>query len=477
MDRTDPAYYGRVRRTIWRVLAVNLLVTVSKLVVGFATGSLALIADGFHSATDMASNLIGIIATRIAGRPPDADHPYGHRRFETLATLAIGGLLLVAAWEVIQEVINRLITHTAVNVTPISFAVVIGTIVLNLGTTLYSQRNGQQLQSDLLLASAADSRTDVIVSAAVLFGLVATALGYQWLDTLIAVLIVVLISRTAFEILLKMARVLTDTVAIDANRIRRVVTGVPGVEQIDQIRSRGPADAIYVDVDALVEPATTADHAEAIAKEIKQRVKDAFPGVVEVQVEFLPRHDQKPNVALVARAAADALGLSVHEVAEIMTDKGVTLEMHVEVASALTLAEAHHKVSQLETRIRAEVPDIREVLTHIEPASEHPWTVAETTAATALRDQAIAMANRLYPHAHWHAAAIHRVAGGYALSLHCWLPGSLNVEAAHAVAEQVETQIRAALPQVQRVTIHTEPPENQPEPTLTPVHKLESMRH
>ncbi len=439
----------------------NLLVAGAKLVVGIMTGTLAMVADGFHSAMDASSNMIGIAATRVAAQPPDDDHPYGHRRFETMATLAIGGLLLVAAWEVLSSAIDRLFSGGKAQITSISFAVMLGTMLVNVLVVVYETAQGKRLKSEVLLADAAQTRVDFVISFSVIVGLVISGLGFVAADTLIALLIVVLIGRTALQILGQTTAILVDAAPIKPTDLRPIIAGTPGVENVTRVRSRGPADAVLVDVEVQIQPAVTADHANAIAIEISERVKDAQKGVSEVQVQFTPRHDHPPDRPLQARAIADALGLSIHEVTEILTDKGLTLEMHVEVNPALTLAAAHAQATELERRICEALPDIKGVITHIEPASGQPGAVMHTARAITQRDQAIKIADELYPNAHWHNATIRPVLGGYAMTLDCWLPGTFSVQEAHSIAEHVETSIRAALPQVQRVTIHTEPPEDE----------------
>jgi len=453
--------YREVRTVLWRVLLLNLLVALAKIVVGLTTGALAMVADGFHSVMDASSNFIGIAGVIVAARPPDDSHPYGHRRFETMATLSIGGLLLVAAWEILKTAVERLFGGSHATAEPISFAVMLVTIVVNLFVTLYETKRGKRLGSDFLMADAAQTRTDLVISSSVILGLFATQAGFAWMDTVIALLIVLLIGRTAFSILSKTTKILVDAAAVDPIEIRRVVEGVPGIDSIIRIRSRGPADSIMTDIDVQVQPATTADHAEAIADEIERRVKAAFRGITEVQVHFAPHHDTPQDVTLVARAAADALGLSIHEVTEILTTQGVILEMHVEVKPTLSLDQAHQEVTQMEGRVRAALPDVYDVITHIEPASGQPGAVMQTSRAIAQRDEALRIAVGLYPDAHWHDATIRPMMGGYAMTIHCWLPGEVSVQEAHSIAEHVETQIRAALPQIQRVTIHTEPPEPQ----------------
>lgn len=452
--------YRAVRGVLWRVMLLNLLVAVIKVIVGLVTGALAMVADGFHSTMDASSNVIGLFGTAIAARPADENHPYGHRRFETMATLTIGGLLLVAAWEIFKTAIERLFSGSSTKVTPTSFGVMVFTMAVNLIVVLYENSRGKRYQSALLLADAVQTRVDFFISLSVMVGLALTALGYAWMDTVIALLIVVIIGYTAFGILRQTTQILVDAAAVDPGALRRVVERVPGVDSILRVRSRGPADMIQADIDVQVPPATTTDHASAIAEEIADRVKAEFEGVSEVQVHFAPHHNGPQDPALIARAAADALGLSIHEVTNILTAEGPVLEMHVEVLPSLTLAAAHKQVSELERRVREALPEIHDVLTHIEPASGQPGAVMQTARAVGQRDQALKIAADLYPDAHWHDATIRPVLGGYAITLHCWLPGNVSVQEAHGIAEHVETQIRAAMPQVQRVTIHTEPPED-----------------
>jgi cation diffusion facilitator family transporter len=459
-----PEYTLRaVRRVLWIVLLLNAVVAAAKLVTGLMTGAVAMIADGFHSTMDASSNIVGLVGIRLAAQPPDADHPYGHRRFETLATLAIGGLMLVAAWEILQTMIDRLLNGGVPEVSPVSFAVMIGTMVLNLGVARYERRQGRLLGSDVLLADAAHTSSDVFVSLSVIVSLVVIELGFPAIDIIAALVIVGVIGRIALGIVGQTSNVLADHQTLDPQAVADLIRDVPGLEETVRVRSRGPADAVHVDIDTRVKPALTTDHAYAIAQAIKARVSETYPEVEEVQVHFAPQRNAPIDYTLEARAVADELGLNIHEVIPIPVRDGIALEMHVEVQPGLTLSEAHQQVSEFERRLKAEVPRVRDVLTHIEPADARGAPVTQTQAAIELRDQALAIANQLYPDADWHHISVRLALGGYALMMHCHLPAMVSVEDAHGIAEHVETSIRNTLPLVQRVTIHTEPrPDDEP---------------
>lgn len=454
---TRPRAATEIRRVLWGVLVLNMLVAGAKMITGILTGAVAMIADGFHSSMDASSNIVGLVGTKIAAQPPDEEHPYGHRRFETLATLAIGGLLLVAAWEILQTMVDRLLYGGEPNVTPLSFVVMISTMVINLGVTIYERRRGHALRSDILLADAAHTASDFFVSLSVLVSLALSALGYAWADIAIALLIVVVIGRVGLGIIRQTSNVLADQQTLDPRAVERLIATVPGVDEIVRVRSRGPVDAVHVDIDARVQPAVTADHAYAIARSVKERVTDTYPQVEEVQVHFAPQKSGTLDYMLEARAIADGLGLRVHEVIPVPAQDGVVLEMHVEVRPGLTLSEAHRQVSDLERRLIDRLPTVRNVISHIEPSSDQGAPLSQSQTALDLRDRAVGIAAQLYPDAGWLNASVRLALGGYALTVCCELPGSISVEEAHAIAEHVEAAIRTELPLVQRVTIHTEP--------------------
>lgn len=442
---------------LWQILALNVAVAVAKLAIGIMTGAVAMIADGFHSSMDASSNVIGLVAIKLAAQPPDEDHPYGHRRFETLATLGIGGLLLVAAWEILQTLIDRLLKGGEPEVTPISFAVMIATIAVNLFVTIYERRRGHALRSEILLADASHTASDVLVSLSVIASLAASAAGYPAADIVVALIIVLVIGRTGFGIIGQSSSVLADRQTLDPADVARLLNEVPGLEEVVRVRSRGPSDAIYVDIDARINPSVTTDHAYAIAKEMKERLQAAYPEIAEVQVNFAPQRNAPTDYALEARAVADGLGLGVHEIVAVPDQDGVALEMHVEVRPGLSLNEAHRQVSELETRLKERLPSVRAVLTHIEPTNAHGSALVLTQAALDLRDKALKRSRELFPNAEWANPTLHLIPGGYALTIYCRLPGSASVDEAHSVAEQVESALRTEMPQLQRVTIHTEP--------------------
>src|SRR5258708_23038871 len=180
--KADDERHRQVRQVLLRVLFLNLLLAAAKVIVGVWTRALRMVAEGIHSVMDASSNVIAIVAAAISARPADESHPYGHRRFETLATLVIGALLLLAAWEILQTALQRLLNGSTTNVTTANFAVMVGTVLFKLISSVYESARGKILRSDLLQTDAAESRTDLIISLSVIIGLAASALGFPSMD-------------------------------------------------------------------------------------------------------------------------------------------------------------------------------------------------------------------------------------------------------------------------------------------------------
>lgn len=458
-----------VRRVLWRVLLLNLAVTLIKLIVGLSSGALAVIADAFHSIVDSSSNVIGLIGVWVSARPADENHPYGHHKYETVAAMAIGAMLIVAGFEIGKGVIARLTGNaSAPSVTPITVGLMAFTFVVNLAITAYETRAGRRLQSSILLADATHTRTDLYVTLSVIVSLIAARLGVTWLDPLVAGAVVILLFRAAYEIVRSTSNVLTDAAVANPKEVERIVLGVPGVTHVSGVRSRGPADAAYVDLHVKVNPAMDTDQAHGVATEVERRISTALPNVVDTLVHIEPGRLETAitpweELYLRLRGLADGLGIGLHDFhAHAEREGGYAVEMHLEVDAALTLGEAHALADQFETHVREALPEVRAVVTHIEPLpAALPDESAETarTRDLALRRRITKLADGLAGSGTCHSVVLHNVGGHLTATLHVTQPGAKPLTEAHALAETIERELHAHERVLDRVVVHVEPPE------------------
>jgi len=277
-----------VRRVLWITLALNLAVSAGKVIVGHLSGSLAMVADGYHSLVDGSNNVIGLIVAAFAFRPPDPGHPYGHRKFETAATSLIGLALLTLAWEVLSGALSRTSKPALPEIGPLNWAVMAVTIGVNLFVSWYEAREGRRLKSAFLVADATHTRADLYVSLGVVASFLAALAGLGWADPLVAVAIAAIIAWQAVQILLSAFNVLTDSAVIPAEMLEPLAAAVPGVLRVHDVRSRGRRDAVYVDLTVHLDGAMSLHQAHDVADRIESELERAHPEIVDVVVHLEP---------------------------------------------------------------------------------------------------------------------------------------------------------------------------------------------
>ena len=279
---------GAVSRVLLHVLFLNLAVAGAKLAFGYTTGTVSMISDGFHSLTDSASNVLGLTAARVARKPPDEDHPYGHRKFETLAAAGIFVFLLLVVVEVLRAAIKRVYGGDAPEVTAWSFGVMLATIAINLFVVWYERSEGRRLNSEFLYADALHTRSDVLTSCAVLVSLAAVYAGYPALDPIGGIVIAGFIAYSGWQIARETSSVLADRVALDEAGIRAVVMSVAEVVGCHQIRSRGTADHIFLDLHVWFSGDTSLFEAHRLSHVVKDRLLQAFPQINDAIIHIEP---------------------------------------------------------------------------------------------------------------------------------------------------------------------------------------------
>lgn len=453
-----------VKKILWQVLFLNFMVAGLKIAVGLFGGILSMVADGFHSMVDGSSNIIGLVAMRVAQAPPDDTHPYGHRKAETLATMIIGIMLIVAAYEILRNAIERLTSGIVPDVTPLSFAVMIFTISVNLGVTIYESQRGKALHSEILLADAQHTRSDIWVSLSVIAGLIGVRLGLPWLDAGVGLVIAGVIGHAAYGILSDATNVLMDAAALPHDELETLVQSLPEVRGVERVRSRGQADNSYVDLHVQVDPHLSTDMAHSVAHAVQHRIRDTFPQVSEVMVHIEPAHaphTEHPNVSRILQSIAQSLGGAVHEIWAHSINGQYFVEAHFEVPPTYSLTQAHDLAVELEQRGIAALPSVTEIITHLEPMGEAIAAAKHTDESqTDIIAHAQTIANNVCG-----ADAAHRVRlwaekNGWTISMHIRLPGDMSIIEAHAISQRVEEALRHEIENVQRVVIHADPMTN-----------------
>jgi cation diffusion facilitator family transporter len=288
---TDEELYQnapQVRRVLWITLGLNLLVAGAKLVFGYTHSIVSLQADGFHSGFDGMANVIGLVAIGLAAKPPDPEHPYGHRKLEVAASLVIGLMVTLGMIEVGRGIWHAASSGTVPRITGPAYAVVVTTLLISLGVSIYERREGKRLNSMILKADSAHTFTDSVAGLSVLTGMYLVQIGIPTGDVLAALAVMLFIGMTAYRVLREGINVLVDTSHLEPEAVRDVVESIPEVRSCHYVRSRGMTGHIHVDLHLTLDPEMTLEEAGQILLRVKSRLKDHFEGVIDVIVQMEP---------------------------------------------------------------------------------------------------------------------------------------------------------------------------------------------
>lgn len=274
------------------ILLANLLVAALKMIIGTYIHSASMTADGYHSLSDGMSNIIGLIGIRLAMKPKDADHPYGHNKFETLAGLFISAMLFFIGGKVIFDAISRFREPVALDITLSSLMALLLTLAVNIFVSITEYRKGKELKSQILISDSMHTRGDIYISIGVLVALAGIKLGLPpIIDPIVSLIVSVFILHAAIEIFKENSNVLVDHSVADTEEIRKLVMSFESVKDAHNIRSRGSHYAFFIDLHILIDPHTTTEKAHELVHDIEEAVRGKINPNAEVLIHVEPYHE------------------------------------------------------------------------------------------------------------------------------------------------------------------------------------------
>jgi cation diffusion facilitator family transporter len=264
----------QVRRVILIEGSANLLVLILKTIVGLSTGSMAILADAIHSLTDLTNNVIAWFVIHFSSLPADREHPYGHRKFETLAVFVLASILVVLAFELILNAISK--EETEVATSGIELVIMLGVLVINILITIWQHRWAKRLDSDILRADATHTFADVLITSVVIGGWQLSAMGHAWVDRLCAIAVALLVFYLAYNLFRRAVPVLIDQYAIDPQDLSNIIRNVNGVKDVYRIRSRWIGKTCAVDLVISVDPTLSTEASHYITDKIESIIEKRF---------------------------------------------------------------------------------------------------------------------------------------------------------------------------------------------------------
>lgn len=279
---------ANIRKVLLITLFLNFLVSGAKIFFGYLTNSLAILSDGFHSLFDGVSNVVGLLGLYLSSHPPDEKHPYGHRKYETLFTIFVGLLMFATCVEIFKRIYESVKGPHVVEVSEISFLLMIFTIIINYFVARYEVKKGKELGSEYLLADSQHTRSDIYISVGVIVSLIMMKLGIVYADIITGTIVGIFVARAGIIIIKEAAETLVDKTKIDKAKIKEVVNQISGVKGCHDVRTRGTISHVFLDLHVIVDPSLSVQEAHDIAHLVEAELKKKFPEVVDVLTHIEP---------------------------------------------------------------------------------------------------------------------------------------------------------------------------------------------
>jgi cation diffusion facilitator family transporter len=455
------------------LLAALLLVTM-KTVVGLSTGSLGVLSEAAHSGLDMIAAAITYFSVRVASKPADADHQYGHGKIENFSAFLETGLLLVTCAWILWEAVRRLF-FKEVHVEPSlwAFGVMAISIVIDHFRSRALDRVARKYDSQALEADALHFRTDVWSSSVVILGLVGVVVAERWqwpllrhADPIAALVVAGIVVWISLRLGKRTVDVLLDAAPAGLRaQVETAAATVEGVLSVDRVRTRRAGNRTFVDLTIAVPRTNSFERVHSISDRVEEAVRKAL-GEVDVMVHMEPRAPMGENLFDQVRAIAQQHDLLIHELSahQVLQGPGepgrLVLELDAEVDESLSLRQAHALADRVEKEIYRALPHVSQIHTHIETLGQAVVPAAELSELGQALEAHLADAPYYFPDLiDCHEVQVRQVEGKVVASCHATLDGALAISRVHDITHRLEARTLRYFPQLFRLTIHTEPPE------------------
>ncbi|HUC30404.1 MAG TPA: cation diffusion facilitator family transporter [Candidatus Acidoferrum sp.] len=441
------------------------VITVLKIVVGFTTGSLGILSEAAHSGLDLIAAFITFFSVGVSDKPADADHQYGHGKIENFSAFVETGLLLLTCGWIIYEAVLRLFFRR-IDIEPslAAFAVMIFSMGVDWWRSRVLGRIANKYDSQALEADALHFSTDIWSAAVVVLGLLLVLAGrayhIDWLrdsDPIAALFVAGVVVSVSWRLARRTVDALLDAAPPGVrSKIQDAVARVDGVLEVDRVRIRRAGNRYFADLTVGLARTMTFQRSRQLASAVSAAVHGILPDA-DVTVQPLPRAQRSENIFDRIRAVAALRNLNVHDISVQDLHGGLHVEQHIELDERMTLKEAHDQVTELEADIRRDVPEISEILTHIESEPATIETPEELVSDAELEHRLKSVAAQFPEILDVHQFMLKRVRGRLYVSLHCTLSDDLSLTRVHDIQTELETRFKQDAPELFRVLIHPEP--------------------
>jgi cation diffusion facilitator family transporter len=434
--------------------------TLFKLIVGLTTGSLGILSEAAHSGLDLVAAALTYFAVKIADKPADREHTYGHGKFENLSALFETLLLIVTCGWIIYEAVNRIFFHEVhIEVNFWSFAVIVTAIIVDYSRSRILFKAAKKYNSQALEADALHFSTDILSSGVVIVGLIGAGFGFHKADAFAALVVSGIVMWISFRLGKRTIDMLTDRIPDVGlvDKVREEVLKIDGVVNCRNIRIRQAGSKSFIDMVVDIKRTIPFEQAHQIMNVIEERLKKMMPNV-DIVIHAEPIETDDETVIDKIRMILVHSGMSAHNIEVQKVKDRYFVDLHLECKEKQTLEEAHEIANQIEEAIKNKIENVERISIHIDEESD---MIKETKI---VNDRCEDMVQRIISIAKSHKGVVDckditvmEIDGKYKVTMNCLLDKSLTLSEAHEIATTIENQIYLDIKEVSKVIVHAEP--------------------
>jgi len=449
---------GRIMTAAFSV-AVSVVLVVIKILVAYFSNSIGVFSEALNNGLDLVTVLIAFMAVRIAIKPPDSDHTYGHGKYENLSAAIELAIISVLSVYIIYRSIDRIISRDfQINLNNYVFAVLAFSIVLNLARVFILGRAARKYRSSVFEAGFLNYMSDIASSVIVILGLVFVQAGFPLADPIASIIVAAIVLVFSLRLSIKVLRSLLDYIPAEVtSKIRKALASIDDIKKVNELRIHEVGNTKFINIEAAIDKNIYLSRAEKVKKQVRDAIEKLFPGsrtILELKTELSRDNvtSRVKEIVLDNHDIEDIHNISIYDIGD-----RIDISLHIMMKKHLRLSQTEVVTRHLEEEIKKNIPGLRSIYIHIEDNMVRQAFIDITSESRGLISKTKNVISEYIDPDTCHNFTILKCGKKYSIAFHCRLNQELKIDQAHGIITSVEGLIRENISNIGDLAIHVEP--------------------
>ncbi|OQA22200.1 MAG: Ferrous-iron efflux pump FieF [Actinobacteria bacterium ADurb.Bin346] len=440
-------------------LVVSVALVLVKILIAVLSNSMGVFSEAINNGLDLVAVLITFLAVRIATRPADRDHTYGHGKYENLSAFFEIIIITILCFFIIFRSVQRIILRNfELSLNIYIFIVLAASVVVNIIRVYFIGNAARRYNSMAFKSNFLNYSSDIVSSIIVIIGLYLASKGYPLADPIASIVVALIIMSFSAKLALKVIRNFLDYIPREiTEKVAEILDSIPEVKSYGKIRIHEVGDIKFINLDINVDDNIYITQIEKIKEKIKQEITKSLPGS-EIVMEIKPAISEDNIDCIVKEVLLNTESvLDIHNIYIYNVGDQIDVSAHIELSSTLNLEESEKLTERTEAEIKEKIKNLRNLYIHIEDAKKDENWDDITSISEQLIEKIKQSISDLVSADTCHKFTVLERNSVYNLAFHCRLDREMEVEKAHSVITEMENRIKLISPSIKEVSIHMEP--------------------